>query len=688
MAIKASWRERLRYRVDNFLARGSGALFLALVVAFLAAFFLFVVVRGVINLVTPDPKSGVFQQADPDKRPEGGEPADPEKKAEEGEKATPDEKPGFGKEIWTAFLQVSDPGAMTEDNDSPIQIKLAAVLAAFTGVVIFSALVAFLTTALTQAIDQLKQGHSRVLESGHTLILGWGPRVSEILRELAEANESEKDPCVTILADQGKEAMDTYLGLHFKGRKSTRVVTRSGPIASLESLDRVSAVTAKSAIVLATCGPAATEDEKQASDAQVIKAVLALDLKVGTRDDFTIVAEIFSPRNRRVVEGITPGRVVVVNTEEILAKIMVQTSRTSGLSVVYSELLSFIGSELYFHKAEWDGVTFGESQFHFPDGVPIGVRTADGTLLIRPEPSTVMGDDDEVLIIAQDDSTIDFRPKPVAQPNDRPLPKTVAERRRERMLMLGWSPKAPIITSEYADYVLEGSQMDVVIRGPSEERRKEIADLWAGLDSVQVTLIDKDPLDSAELESLNPFDYNNIVILPQRPDEEMDAERTDAETIVLLLHLRGMQRKREKKGLPTETKILTEVLDSQNQDLICKAGVNDFLISSRMVSMIFAQLSEEPKMVEVYDNLFQEEGSEIYVKPASLYFADLPQTVTYADLMALAQKRDGEVCIGYKLKSLEQDAGKNFGVSLIPPKDMKVKITADDALVVVAENDQ
>jgi hypothetical protein len=688
MAIKATWRERLRYRVDNFLARGSGALFLALVIAFLLAFGFFVMVRGVINLVTPDTEPEAVKQAAPDKQPEAGGQVAPDKKPEADDQATPDTKPEFGKQVWTAFVQVSDPGAMTEDNESPVHLKLVAVFAAFTGVVIFSALVAFLTTALTQAIDRLKQGHSRVLESGHTLILGWGPRVSEILRELAEANESEKRPCVTILSDQDKEVMDSYLGLNFKERKNTRVVTRKGPIASLESLDRVSAATAKSAIVLATCGPAATEDEKQASDARVIKAVLALDLKVGTRDDFNIVAEIFSARNRQVVMDITPGRVVVVNTEEILAKIMVQTSRTSGLSVVYSELLSFIGSEMYFHKAEWDGITFGEMQYHFPDGVPIGVRKADGTLLVRPEPDTVLDDDDEVLIIAQDDSTIDFRWRPVVRPKDRRLPKTVAERQKERMLILGWSPKAPIIISEYADYVLEGSQVDVVIAGPSDERRAEVAALWAGLESVQVALIDKNPLDGSDLESLNPFEYNNIVILPQRPDDQMDAERTDAETIVLLLHLRRMQRERAEKGLPVGTKILTEVLDSQNQDLICRAGVNDFLISSRMVSMIFAQLSEEPRMIEVYDNLFKEEGSEIYVKPASLYFANLPQTCTYADLMALAQKRKGEVCIGYKLKSLEQDAGKNFGVSLIPPKDSEVRLTADDALVVVAEDDQ
>ena len=140
--------------------------------------------------------------------------------------------------------------------------------------------------------------------------------------------------------------------------------------------------------------------------------------------------------------------------------------------------------------------------------------------------------------------------------------------------------------------------------------------------------------------------------------------------------------------MKVQTKIITEVLESTNQDLISRAGVNDFLISNRMVSMIFAQLSEEPRILQVYDDLFQEEGSEIYVKPASLYFHDLPTTCRFADLMALAQKREGEVCIGYKVKDLQNDPSNNFGIKLIPPKDAEVTLTADDALVVVAEDDR
>jgi Trk K+ transport system NAD-binding subunit len=652
MSYNASLRERVRYRIDNFLDRGSGALFLALLIAFLVSLGVIIGLRFLLNLVSPDPHTPFLRQ------------------------------------IWLTYLQITDPGNMAQDNETPTAFKVAAIAAGMTGVVIFSALIAFLTTALDQAIAHLKKGHSRVLESGHTLILGWGPRVIEILRELVEANESDEDSVVTILAEEQKEEIDEYLSMNFRDRRNTRVVTRSGHTASLDALERVNAAQAKSAILLATCDAAATYEEKLASDAKVIKTVLALDAYTAATEEFHIVAEVFDPRNRQVVQDISPGHVVVVDAEEILAKIMVQTSRTSGLSVVYAELLSFAGCEMYFHNAPWNGITFGAMQYHFPDGVPIGLRKADGRLLIRPAPETVLEDDDEILIVAEDDSTIEFRRSAVTAPQEEPIPDSQVERFQERLLILGWSPKAPILVSEYADYVLEGSAVDVVIQEPSEKRRAEIESLSAELDSLQVNLIDKNPLDSTDLESLDPLAYNNIIVLPQRPDEEMDAERTDSETIVVLLHLRRMARQQAEQGSPLQTKIITEVLDSANQDLISRAGVNDFLISNRMVSMIFAQLSEEPRILQVYDDLFQEEGSEIYVKPASLYFHELPASCRFADLMARAQKRDGEVCIGYKLKSLEHDADQNFGIKLIPPKDSEVTITADDALVVVAEDDR
>jgi K+/H+ antiporter YhaU regulatory subunit KhtT len=448
----------------------------------------------------------------------------------------------------------------------------------------------------------------------------------------------------------------------------------------------VSASEAKAAIVLAACDASAARDEKLASDAHVIKTVLALVANLDAKRDLSIVAEVFEPRNRTVVEDVARGRAVAVDTEEILAKIIVQTSRTSGLAVVYSELLSFDGCEIYFHSAPFGGVRFDELQFRFADGVPIGIRRSDGALLVRPPPHTVVATGDEVIIVAQDDSSIRFKPQLVVTPENRPPSGARGVRRQERMLVIGWSAKAPIVVREFAQYVLPGSWVDVFVAEPDEALEHDVATLDAELPTLTVRVVRGNPLSRDELAAVDPFGYANVLILRQPARGEVTPERIDAESIVVLLHLRRLWAERGVAGI-SPTKIITEVHDSSNQELINRAGVNDFIISERLVSMIFAQLSEEPRMKLVYDDLFQESGSEIYVKPASLYFDDFPVRLRFADAMRTAQLRNGEVCIGYKLKALEADASKNFGVSLVPPKDTVLTLGPEDALVVVAEDE-
>jgi hypothetical protein len=341
-------------------------------------------------------------------------------------------------------------------------------------VIILSALIAFITTAMNTKLTQLKKGHSKVIEEGHTLILGWNDRVIEILRELVVANESEPDGCVVILSEKDKEEMDDYLAIHMKDAKTTRIVTRSGHISSLVNLDIVSVTACKSLIVLASCGDSADDEAKAVSDTKVIKTLLAVMASKEAEQKLNVVAELFHDRSRDIAGAISPGEITTVDALEILAKILVQTSRSVGLSVVYAEALSFVGCELYFYNAEWGEISFGQVQFHFPDGVPIGVRQEDGTLLINPPVDYAMQPKDDVLILADDDSSIEFRTAPVAAGRDLPLREARLKRGIENELILGWNAKAPIILREYADYVLRARAS----RSCSTSRARRSAGSW------------------------------------------------------------------------------------------------------------------------------------------------------------------------------------------------------------------
>ena len=114
--------------------------------------------------------------------------------------------------------------------------------------------------------------------------------------------------------------------------------------------------------------------------------------------------------------------------------------------------------------------------------------------------------------------------------------------------------------------------------------------------------------------------------------------------------------------------------------------MNFSIISGQMVSKILAQVAENPPILGVYEDLFTEEGSEIYLKPVDLYLDKLPDKVTVADLMLLAQKR-GEILIGYRYGAYADDVDRHFGVNLNMPKDTEIKPSKDDYFIVLSEND-
>ncbi|MCO6046582.1 hypothetical protein NG895_22010 [Aeoliella sp. ICT_H6.2] len=648
--------QRLRYRFDSFMARGGSSIFISLMLFFLVLFVSISLIRLAIYFFMG---AGQNQYTDADT---------------------------MGEQMYIVWLGMTDPGNMNHDLLSHSWFKVPAMLAGMSGVVILSMLIAFITTALDQKLTQLRKGHSKVIESDHTLILGWNGRVTEILRELVIANESEDNPCVVILSEREKEYMDDQLSLLMPDTQNTRVVTRSGAVSSVVNLDIASLSTCKSVVVLAYCDDAASEAVKVASDIRVIKTILAVGAGKEEGAELNIVAELFTERSRTIAEDISSD-VTTVDAQEILAKILVQTSRSVGLSVVYGEALSFDGCEMYFHNDDWGGLVFGELQFHFPDGVPLGLRTKKGDLLINPPPDRIMASSDDILILAEDDSTIEFQAEPVARPRDIELAGGRVEMRIERELLIGWNPKLPTILREYADYVLEGSTFDVMIDSPPDDIRSTLERLDAELDKIEIRLVDASPLSSESLTSVEPWTYDNILILSRGIDNP-DPETTDSETIVVLLLLRQLfDAELTRNGNETiRTKLITEVMDSNNQELIARAGVNDFIISNRFVSMMLAQVSEEQDIKRVYDDLFSEDGSEIYLKPASLYFTEFPAEVSFADMMGIAQKRE-EVCIGVKITAKETHMDENFGVKLIPEKNTRYRLEPNDCLIVVAEDE-
>ena len=108
------------------------------------------------------------------------------------------------------------------------------------------------------------------------------------------------------------------------------------------------------------------------------------------------------------------------------------------------------------------------------------------------------------------------------------------------------------------------------------------------------------------------------------------------------------------------------MLDLRDRALAEVARADDFIVSDRLISLMLAQVAENKHLNAVFGDLFDPEGSEIYLRPAADYVA-LDRPVPFATVIEAARRR-GEVAFGYRIGGRSEDAAAAYGVSLNPSK--------------------
>ncbi len=129
---------------------------------------------------------------------------------------------------------------------------------------------------------------------------------------------------------------------------------------------------------------------------------------------------------------------------------------------------------------------------------------------------------------------------------------------------------------------------------------------------------------------------------------------------------------------------MSEMLDVRNRELAQVTRADDFIVSNKLVSLAMSQLAENPGLQAVFDDLFDEEGSEVYLKPATDYVV-LDTPVDFYTIVEAA-RRQGEVAIGYRSLALADDPSRNYGVVMNPDKSITIEFQARDKVIVLAES--
>jgi hypothetical protein len=100
---------------------------------------------------------------------------------------------------------------------------------------------------------------------------------------------------------------------------------------------------------------------------------------------------------------------------------------------------------------------------------------------------------------------------------------------------------------------------------------------------------------------------------------------------------------------------------------------------------MLAQASENEYLSSIFDDLLDEEGSEIYMRPVGDY-VDLAKPVNFYTIAEAARQR-GETAIGYR--RVREGAGddRNMGgVVVNPPKAGELQYEPQDRIIVLAED--
>jgi voltage-gated potassium channel Kch len=624
--------DRLRYRFDNTISRGTVALIgwlFVVIVALVLAGSLFVYATGIAPEV-------------------------------EGR------QPGFLETLWLNLMRTIDPGNVGGDKGSWLfLLSMLAVTAG--GILVFSTLIGVIFTGIDNKLNDLRKGRSFVVEREHTIIFGWSSEIFSVIAELVTANESRASACIAILADKDKVEMEDEIRERVGKTKNTRIVCRTGVPIDIDDVEIVNPHDARSIIVLSP------EDEQ--ADSQVIKTILALTNNPDRRKSpYHIVSRIRAPQNLGVAQMVGRGEAELIPVDDFIARLTAQTCRQSGLSVVYTDLLDFGGDEIYFvHEPRLAGKSFGEVLTAHDSSSVIGLRRGDGRIQLNPPMDTGVSPEDAVILISEDDSAIalyeDADPEIDVSAIRKPRPR---EQKPERTLILGWNTRASTIIAKLDSYVSPGSEVTVVSYDGTE-----IPTHLDELPRLMVAFRPGDTTDRRTLEELEVPSYDHVIVLSY--SDKVDHQEADSRTLITLLHLREIA---DRSG--RSFSIVSEMLDDRNRELAEITRADDFIVSERLVSLMMCQVSENRELSEVFEELVNPEGAELYLKPADEY-VELGVPLNFYTVVEAARRR-GEAAVGYRLEAQSANPRESYGVHLNPDKSQRITYAGSDRVIVLAES--
>ncbi len=269
----------------------------------------------------------------------------------------------FGKFFWQTFTYFIDVGTISGESygDNTSADAIFKILITIFGIIIFSSFIGIISQALSNRIDELREGKGYISEKNHTVIFNFTKKTIPLLTELFKSHEDEKKTIVLVSEYEPKDIV-AKIESAISVPKNINLICRKGYGWQKKIPSLLDFKGASSFIILK---PDINNEylSEYDCDNEVGKTLTSLI----TSSDYqktggNIVSEFSSKQKQVLYETFNLENInnvikstkdnkhypVFVESEDIRAKIISQAVFNPDIVEIYDELFSFEGSEIYF----------------------------------------------------------------------------------------------------------------------------------------------------------------------------------------------------------------------------------------------------------------------------------------------------------------------------------------------------
>ncbi len=540
----------------------------------------------------------------------------------------------FGGLFWDLMMRAITPWEIEASMGSLPYLLVLLGITLF-GIFVLSILISLLSAIIDARVQNVMRGSHPFPFNNHIVILGWSSRLAAIVEELIIANESNKLLRILILSSKSADDLAGLIESSFADTKTTRLYCRSRDLCNEGSFENANLQAARQVLVLG--------DESEEIEGNRLKIYLSLRRYLITRNIEKevwpeVIINVDSDDESNVIDMSSSGQAITINVSDIPARLIVETIVQPNLPDIYEEILSFDGNEIYItasmKKLGLKDLTFAETWSALHHSILIGIWKDGKQVEIAPAGETIVGTNDRLIVISEDDSTIKVK----SHPNNsrEPIHKSQLLKdldsknfAAQRVLMIGMSTNHKYIFDRLIK--LKSNLRALTVCLPDDHMGQAMREELAKQKNVKVNFILARTDNPADLKALKP-EYFDAIIVSHTASTQTGG--TDVQTIKSIQILRSLLAEKLSK-----IHLVAEMAEGKNRDILAYELDSDFVVSEKIGSKVFAQYIENPALRRIVDSLICSNSHQIKIYPMKNIKTPLTSSFSELGLRLLEQRK-------------------------------------------------